>query len=48
MIIEDKHWRNTLNSTDVVSCPNPESCKGGYEPDGMHPVSCSEGYTGVL
>ena len=37
-----------MNSTEILRCPRPQSCKGGHEPDNQHPVQCETGYTGVL
>ena len=29
--VDDKHWRNTASSTEVLSWPNPDAWKGGYD-----------------
>ena len=46
--MRNEYWRFDTNSTDVIRCPRPQSCKGGFEPDQQHPVKCETGYTGAL
>lgn len=46
--VDERYWRNTLNSTEIISCPRALSCKGGYHPNNKHPVKCEKGYTGFL
>jgi hypothetical protein len=46
--VRSKYWREDLNSTTVVSCPRPSSCKGGFIEESKHPVECQTGYSGYL
>ena len=46
--VDEKYWRNTLNSTEIMEWPNPDAWKGGYNTNETHPVSCNKGYQGYL
>lgn len=46
--VDNNFWRNGLNATEIVKCPRPESCLGGFVDDSDQSVECEVGYTGPL
>jgi hypothetical protein len=42
------YWRRTLNSTEIVECPNDDACKGEFNEESEFPVNCASGYQGYL
>jgi hypothetical protein len=46
--VDKEFWRYSTNSTKVVECLHKSACEGGYFPQNNHPVSCKEGYEGIL
>lgn len=41
-------WRDTLQQSEILKCPNEDSCLGGFNEAGEAPINCKEGYEGVL
>lgn len=46
--VRAEYWRHGPNSTDIIRCPRPQSCKGGYYTKSKDSVEWEQGYTSYL
>lgn len=46
--ITEGYWRDNLEQSSILKCPNADSCLGGFNEQGAAPINCKEGYEGVL
>ena len=46
--VNSGYWRKSTNSTYMSEWPRQNSCLGEYHPENEYPVTCEEGYSGIL
>jgi len=46
--VEEGYWRSSQESETIVECLRTDSCLGGFNPTNVNPISCEEGYEGLL